>query len=92
MSLDRNDWRAARKTGLWVIGGIAGLYMVALLLNRGSRPPVDQVLIDACKDRYARAHSHGDTILADAWIPRPDLQGLRGLRRCSDLLVLGSNR
>ena len=90
MSLERNDWRAARKAGIWLIGGIAVLYMVANLLHRpGTRSPIYQALIDACQDRYARARSHGDTILADAWIPRPDLQGIRNPQRCSDLMVAG---
>lgn len=89
MSFDRSDWRSARKVGFWLIVGIAALFMVdALLSHPGTRTPLDQALVDACKSRYAQAHSHGDTILADAWIPRPDLQGLRGLRRCSDLGVL----
>ena len=89
MSLDAKDQRSARKAGFWLIVGIAGLFMLAVLFRRpGVRTPFDQALIDACKDRYAHARSHGDTILADAWIPRPDLQGIRYLRRCSDLMVL----
>jgi len=89
MTLDGNEQRSANKAVFWIIGGFAGLLLLAVLLTRpGVRTPVDQALIEACNDRYAHARSHGDTILADAWIPRPDLQRIRQLRRCSDVLVL----
>ena len=86
MALNDSDRRSGRKVIFWIIGGFAGLGLLAVLIGKpGQQSPVDVALIEACRQRYSQAHSRGDSILADAWIPRPDLQVGRGLRRCGDL-------
>ena len=89
MVLEDSDRRSVRKAAFWIFGTIS-CFLGLFLLTRGSanRSPVDLALIAACQERYASAHSRGDSILVDAWIPRPDLQGVRNLQRCEGLVPL----
>ena len=81
-----SELRSGRKVIFWIIGGFAGLLVLTVFLGKpGQQTPIDLALVDACSQRYSQAHSRGDSLLADGWIPRPDLQVGRGLRRCGDL-------
>jgi len=87
MALEQSDWRQARKVGLIILGVFAAIFIAAVLLRKPGESMQPQALLDTCRTRYAQAHSRGDTVLADAWIPRPELQNGRGMLRCMDLVL-----
>jgi hypothetical protein len=87
MPMDSADWRRARKAGLIILGVFVAIFVFVSLPRRRGLSPQTQALVDACKTRYSQAHSHGDSILADAWIPRPEIQTRRQMLRCIDLAL-----
>ena len=85
MPMTKSDWRKGRRVGLLILGVFVALFIVASLNGRAGPSLQIQALRDACHNRYGQAHSRGDTVLADAWIPRPELQRGRPFLRCMDL-------
>ena len=85
MPMESTDWRKARRAALIILGIFVAIFVFASLPRRSGPSLQTQALRDSCKTRYSQARSHGDSILADAWIPHPELQVGRGMLRCIDL-------
>jgi hypothetical protein len=87
MPMQQSDWRKARRV-LPLIGVITFALLVIASLAILKQPRTSmliEVLREACGDRYRQAHSRGDSILVNAWVPRPELQRGRPFLRCMDL-------
>jgi len=74
--------RAAAKWLIFPLGLLAALGLV-MSLRHGS--DVREQLRAECRARYAAAHTRGDSILVNNWIPAAGLQGVRGIQHCRDL-------
>jgi len=76
---------AIRKVGLWLFGAVLVLAVLSIVVSNKHQPDILDQLRSECRARYATAHTRGDSILVDNWIPAQGLQGIRGVWHCSDL-------
>jgi hypothetical protein len=66
---------------------VVGVLTVAtLIISTAHRPEIATKLQAECQAKYAAAHTRGDSIIADNWIPAPGLQATRSLRHCRQLV------
>ena len=77
--------RALRSRVKWLFIplGLGGVVSLIISVRHGS--DLQEKLRAECRARYAGAHTRGDSIVVDNWIPASGLQGVRGVRHCSDL-------
>jgi len=68
---------------LFIPLGLVAAVGIAISVRHGS--DLQEQLRVACRARYAAAHTRGDSIVVDNWVPASGLQGIRGMRHCSDL-------
>ena len=77
--------RTIRVAGKWLLAPLGLLLTGGLIVSLKHRPDVLKQLRAECHARYAAASTRADTILADNWVPAPELQGVRRVQHCSDL-------
>ena len=85
MTPKEHDRSSLRRARYWIFGLASALILWVLIVKPGPDPQY-LALNAACTERYSRAHSRGDSLLVDAWIPEPGLQTRRmRFLRCRDL-------
>jgi len=78
--------QAIRNTAKWLFVVLGALTVVTLIISTKHNPEIAAQLQAECRAKYAAAHSRGDSIIADNWIPSPGLQSTRSLRHCRQLV------
>lgn len=76
---------AIRKVSPWLLGAVLLIVVLSIVVSNKHQPDILDQLRTECRARYGTAHTRGDSILVDNWIPAQGLQGIRGVRHCSDL-------
>jgi hypothetical protein len=79
--------QAIRNSAKWLFVVIGALLVVTRIISDKHRPEIAAQLQAECRAKYAAAHSRGDSILADNWIPAPGLQATRTLWHCGQLML-----
>jgi len=78
--------QAIRNTAKWLLVVVGALTVVTFIISTKRQPEIAARLEAECQAKYAAAHSRGDSIIADNWIPAPGLQTTRSLRHCRQLV------
>jgi len=74
-----------RSAAKWLFIPLGLLAAVGIVMSVRHGPDLQEQLRAECRARYAAAHTRGDSIVVDNWVPAAGLQGIRRVRHCSDL-------